>query len=198
MGLPLTAANGSNTFETKMHLTYAIYWDPRPGGILPKALQNGHAAIIIDSYNFNRLILDDYVSWMGSGGSPFKATGDAQTYDEDMQEWGGAQHPIQAGYRVPTRWVAVQGLNQKAMTDAWRDLRGKQGGAHFKLIDKNCATVAARILKAGGGDRHARGWKTKNQLIWWPTDVIHYAESMGQQVYRTSNDNQPRFTLYPG
>jgi hypothetical protein len=168
---------------------------------LPKALQNGHAAIIIDSYQFLPTLLGCYVSWMGDGsGSPFKSKGDAQTYDEDMQQWGGAQHPIQAGYRVPTRWVAVHGLDQDAMRDAWDKLRNKNGGgpAHFKLIDKNCATVAARILKAGGGDRIARGWKKKNQLIWWPTDVIHYAASMGQQVYRTSDDNNPRFNVYPG
>jgi hypothetical protein len=197
MGLPLlSGTNTPNTFERDKHLTYAIYWKPRPGGILPDALKNGHAAVIIDSYQFDIVASDNYVSWLGTG-SGAVSRGAASAYHVDMQDWGGHPHPANPAYRVPTKWVAVYGLDQQAMRDAWANLRGKQGGANWKLLDKNCATVAARILKAGGGDRFARGWLKKNQLVWWPTDVIQYAESMGGQVYRTSSDNQSRFNVFP-
>jgi hypothetical protein len=56
--------------------------------------------------------------------------------------------------------------------------------AHWKLVDKNCATACARILKAGGGDDFAA--TAKHQKMWWPTDLIRYAKSMGQTVYMTS------------
>jgi hypothetical protein len=185
------------TLETDKHLTYVIYWEPRPGGILPEFLKNGHASVIVDSYALGmQKPCDDYVSWLATELAPV-SPGVAHSYMQDMQKWGGHPHTTNANWRVPTKWVAVYGLDQQAMRDAWHDLRTKQGGASWKLLDKNCASVAARILKAGGGDRFARGWLKKNQLVWWPTDVVQYAESMGRQVYRTSSDNQPRMHVFP-
>jgi hypothetical protein len=40
-------------------------------------------------------------------------------------------------------------------------------------------------LKAGGGDGLATS--SRNQLVWWPTDVIRYAKSMGNYVVNTSD-----------
>src|SRR5262245_22216006 len=185
------------TLEHDKHLTYVIYWKPRPGGNLPEFLKNGHAAVIVDSYTFGmQAPCDDYVSWMASAAG-LASPGRAHSYIQDMGNWGGHPHNTNPNWRVPTKWVAVYGLDQQAMRVAWRDLRGKQGGANWKLLDKNCATVAARILRAGGGDRFARGWTKKNQLVWWPKDVVEYAETMDGLVYRTSSDNQPRFNVFP-
>lgn len=88
-------------------------------------------------------------------------------------------------YYNPTRWVCLKGLHVGNMKTAWDEMRHKQG-CHWKVFDKNCATAVARILKAGGGDDFATGHK--DQLIWWPTDVIKYAKSMGSNVVRTSSD----------
>ena len=58
-------------------------------------------------------------------------------------------------------------------------MRTKQA-AHWKLFDKNCATAVARILKAGGGDEFAT--PNQKQLVWWPTDLLKYARSIGQRL----------------
>ena len=66
------------------------------------------------------------------------------------------------------------------MKAAWDVMRTKQN-AHWKLLDKNCATAVARVLKAGGADGFATA--AKKQLIWWPTDLIRYARSMGAAIF---------------
>ena len=89
------------------------------------------------------------------------------------------------GILLPTRWVALKGLDVGAMKAEWDKIRTKHN-SHWKLLSKNCATVVARVLKAGGGDSHATS--SKNQLVWWPTDVIRYAKSMDGLVQFTSSD----------
>ena len=159
-------------------LTIVVYWKQRTG---IDSLQNGHAALIIDSTQINMRTTDYYVSWMGTGAG-MKSRADASTFEEDAQNWGGS--PVgNLGYQVPNRWVALKGLNIADMKTAWDAMRTKQA-AHWKLFDKNCATAVARILKAGGGDNFATS--SQKQLVWWPTDLIKYARSMGQNVFRTS------------
>jgi hypothetical protein len=190
MGTPLLQSN--STLVDHPRLTYVLYWRQRKG---PDALQNGHAALIIDSHEFlhggttggpDFTGTDWYVSWLGggAGGTAFKQRGVANTFFNDSQEWGG--HPLKPGsqYRVPTKWVAVQNLNRQLMKQEWDQIRNKLN-AHWKLFDKNCATVVARILKAGGGDQLAT--KAKHQLVWWPSDLLTYAKSMGANVYKTSH-----------
>jgi hypothetical protein len=160
-------------------LTVAIYWKKRTG---IDSLQNGHAALILDTSHFNVTRQDDYVSWL-SGGPGTTSRAGQHSYVDDAEQWGG----IPAGngqYHVPSRWVAVQGLDIPAMREAWDAARGKER-AHWKLFDKNCATMVARIIKAGGGDNFARGG-SKNQLWWWPTDIIRYCNSMRNHVYESS------------
>src|SRR5262249_54967319 len=99
--------------------------------------------------------------------------------------WKGAKASPDSDILLPTRWVALKGLDIDAMKAAWEQIRKKQN-AHWKLLSTNCATVAARVLKAGGGDDH--GTASKNHLVWWPTDVIRYAKSMKGLVQFTSSD----------
>lgn len=160
-------------------LTIVIYWHPKKG---PDLFQNGHSALVIDSVQFDPFQTDYYVSWSGSGGkNPFKAGGQASTFWSDVSDWGGFQ--TAPGTCVPKRWVAIQNLNIQAMKQEWDNIRTKQN-AHWKLVDKNCATTVARVLKAGGGDNFAN--RARDQLIWWPTDLIRYARSMGQNVHSHS------------
>ena len=189
-----------------LHLSVVIYWHPRGR---PDALANGHAALIIDADawldapKLGGSILPGsmtdkewYVSWLGGqiDWSPLKGSkkgghkGLAHDCADDMSTWGGEEAANLPGYGVlnrPTRWVAIQGLNTQAMRDAWEAARNKEG-AHWRLFDKNCATMVHTILKAGGGDRAATAHK--KQLVWWPTDLIRYAKSMTGHVYKTSND----------
>ncbi|MGH9625986.1 MAG: hypothetical protein ACRD6B_04785 [Bryobacteraceae bacterium] len=162
-------------------LTVVIYWHPRHG---PDALQNGHAALIIDSTQFSAVTSDWYVSWLGAGGANlFKQRGDAANFSADMQTWGGAQ--ASPGSYLPSRWVAVSNLRMDLMKQEWDNIRTKQN-SHWKLMDKNCATTVARVLKAGGSDQFAT--KSKSQLVWWPTDLIAYARSMNGCIVQDSRN----------
>lgn len=183
MGIPLSTINGS--LDTKQSLTYAIYWSPKN---MPDALANGHATVIIDSVKFWECICntnektDWYVSWSGGQSTAKGYVGEASGFLEDGATWGG-KAVSKLNILHPTRWVALKGLDIAAMKAAWDQIRTKQN-AHWKLLDKNCATIAARVLKAGGGDRYAT--KAKTQLVWWPTDVVRYAKSMTGKVHSTS------------
>ena len=174
MGLPLHLNNLKAQFPQP--LSIVLYWQQPTGN---DAFQNGHSALIIDSTQFDILSNEYYVSWLGQaqGRNPLKRRALAATFADDMRSWG--THPPGAPYKVPTRWVAVQNLNIPAMKQAWDQMRTKQG-AHWKLMDKNCATSVARVLKAGGADNVAT--KAKNQLVWWPTDLITYARSKGNAI----------------
>jgi hypothetical protein len=91
------------------------------------------------------------------------------------------------GYRLnpaSDSWFKQQSLT---VVIYWPKTTGPDAlqNAHWKLMDKNCATIVARVLKAGGADRFAT--RAKHQLVWWPTDLITYACSMGTQVVRTSD-----------
>jgi hypothetical protein len=74
------------------------------------------------------------------------------------------------------------------MTAEWAAVRGKQGG-HWKLSDKNCATIVARVLKAGCQSVGAKGSRqARSPLIWTPDGVIAFAKSLTSDVYNTSSD----------
>ena len=47
------------------------------------------------------------------------------------------------------------------------------------------------IVPFFGGDRFATGHK--KQLVWWPSDLIRYANSMGTHVYKTSKTTDAGF-----
>ena len=190
MGIPLSTING--TLVSTQSLTYAIYWASKH---MPDALANGHAAVIIDSVKFlegvSKMQFNSewYVSWCGGKSTAKGNLAVTEDFFEDAQTWGGVKMTPKATARMPTRWVALKGLDIDAMKAAWDQIRTKQN-AHWRLLDKNCATIAARVLKAGGGDTYATS--SKKQLVWWPTDVIRYARSMTGIVYQTSSDAEPR------
>ena len=170
----------------QLPLTVAIYWRKRTG---IDSLQNGHAALVLDTSHFLVTSEADYVSWLGSGAGGNGVTSFSaapHSYVADAGQWGGQAVPG-GDFHVPTRWVAIEGLNIDEMRGAWNEARTKER-AHWKLFDKNCATMVARILKAGGGDNFSRGG-VKHQKWWWPMDIMKYGRSMGTHVYATSSDD---------
>jgi hypothetical protein len=189
---------GANaTVDTHQKLTYVIYWRPAGG-------PNGHSAMIINSslidatdlYTLNQSLddqsKDNYVSWVRQGGMATVGLGAACTFLEDMGAgWGGQTiqkpgHPYD-GLVVPTRWVALKGLDIHSMHLEWKHIRSKPN-ANWKLLDKNCATVVARVLKAGCAVVGAQGaWYYRNPLIWTPDGVMKFAKSLTNWVYATSS-----------
>jgi hypothetical protein len=186
VGVPLKADNGA--LRDNPPLTYVIYWNQRKG---IGALQSGHASLILDSQQFlqgwpmSSQSKEWYASWLGGGTGFLQRRAASNSFYEDMGQWGGERLIEGGDLRAPTKWVAVRGLDMPAMKEEWDAITGKVR-AHWKLLDKNCATVVARILKAGGGD-HLTAFH-KHQVVWWPTDVIRYAASMGNCVYMTSSN----------
>ncbi len=138
-----------------------------------------------------------YVSWLGGaidwhprkGQKKGGAVGVPSRFQDDMDRWGteksqGLSDAMGSKMCWPTRWVAINGLNTQDMFDAWQAAKDKK--SHWRLFDKNCATMVHTILKAGGGDGFATAHK--KQLVWWPTDLIRYARSMTNHVYKSSGD----------
>ena len=161
------------------HLTIVIYWKKRTG---IDSLQNGHAALVIDSAQLSPTNAEYYVSWLSSGAKMVNRA-EKGTYADDASNWGGNPGALDDGMHLPSRWVALRGMHIGRMKEAWDAVRTKER-AHWKMVDKNCATVVARVLKAGGGDSFAT--TGKKQLVWWPTDLLRYARSMGPNIFRTS------------
>jgi hypothetical protein len=138
---------------------------------------------------------DIYVSWVGSGATknPTVFQGTAMTFDEDrVAGWKGphmGQDMNGDDIHHPNRWVALKNLDTAAMMQAWANIRNKPGG-HWKLVDKNCATVVYRVLKEGcrgvGAGVPWYKWKAAHQLVWWPSDLIDYAKSLDGFVYDRS------------
>ena len=148
MGRPLDAL--APEFRDNQY-TYAIYWRKRTGN---DSFQNGHAALIIDSSRFGAHSAGWYVSWTGTGAeSKFGTVIDMDrfiNFMSDARTYGGEPGPVINGAQcyLPRRWVALRNLDIAAMKEAWDEAKGKQG-CHWKLFNKNCATMAARILGKG-------------------------------------------------
>jgi hypothetical protein len=192
MAKVMTFMGANANVDTRQRLTYVIYW--RPGNT-----PAGHSAMIIDSslidasdpitllQSLDDQSMDNYVSWLGNGGAnPFASQGRVNTFRDDMQAgWGGQAAP---GVGViPTRWVALKGLDIHSMHLEWKQIRSKPN-ASWKLLDKNCATVVARVLKAGCLAVGAQGsWHTRNPLIWTPDGVMKFAKSLTNWVYASSS-----------
>lgn len=180
---------------TNRPLTYVIYWRRRKDGV------NGHSAMIIDSSKINKSDTyhlmqsldnnDNYVSWLAgeNTANPTIKTGVSSSFTDDMDGgWGGYTIETGAfeGQVLPTRWVALRGLDLQAMTAEWLAIRDKEG-SHWKLVDKNCSTVVARVLKAGCRSVGAKGSRMlPHPLFWTPDGVTRWAKSLKGFVYLSS------------
>lgn len=131
-----------------------------------RRMHTGHAALIID--------LDTYIAHAhrayGNPEAPIEHQGMAFEFGDLYVSWmGGGDHRAFKGYRGVTQdieddreqygsWhekrVTMHGLNTLAMIQEWRAIRN--GGHHWRLFDKNCASVVRRVLQRGGAQRYVR------------------------------------------
>jgi hypothetical protein len=66
------------------------------------------------------------------------------------------------------------------MRAVWNEIRRKRG-AHYRLYAKNCSTIVARVLRAGGftaGGGVSGAWR-EHSLIWTPLKIATYVEKAG-------------------
>lgn len=102
----------------------------------------------------------------------------ARRFDQDVRDEGGQ----------PDHRITLDGLDEGAITDWWRAFSLDEGRLHGPLqpwhtTQLNCSTVVARGLERGGGDRYASWFHARN-VIWTPTDVQRYAESIRHGLLR--------------
>jgi hypothetical protein len=60
----------------------------------------------------------------------------------------------------------------------WNDFKTTH---EWKTLTQNCSTTAADALKAGGGEEYSSWWKSHN-LIWVPSDVKAFSESIKENL----------------
>jgi hypothetical protein len=81
------------------------------------------------------------------------------------------------GFRLPDHMIPLGALDQLKMQAAWNAIRDKPD-AHYRLVRKNCSTIAARIIRAGMGATQQAFSPLLTHKAWWtPHDVLLLAQS---------------------
>jgi hypothetical protein len=151
--------------------TTVMVWEPS-GGV-------GHAAIMIGDApsRHGPTKTDFYASWF-PGGAGVSGKRDivrdlakvACSYEDDCLSEGDGR----GGYRIPEHQICVPGLNTAAMHAEWVSTRNND--AIYNLLQNNCSTIAARILRAGMSTFDSVKYAYFAHCVYWtPTDVKKFA-----------------------
>jgi hypothetical protein len=134
----------------------------------------GHAAMhISDDWKAPGVADPDYVSWVPAGfGSPGVSPGSKARAVIDPQACRyGKQHTVLSLFGdleleryFPDHVIRVTGLDEARMKAEWA--KNCSAGKHIRAIRKNCSTMVARILRAGG----LTGLDT-HSLFWTPRKI---------------------------
>lgn len=136
----------------------------------------GHAAMNIGSqFGTGRYGPDaNYVSW-------WSAIEYSNSTKKDLEK--GRPHPsfladIDAEHYLPDHIIRLDSTAEQelAMRAAWQEIHSKQG-ASFKMLKKNCSTIASRVLHAGRF--YARKWALDCNFVWTPADIRKLAVAAG-------------------
>jgi hypothetical protein len=115
---------------------FELSLDPdSPRGVADKPLERDFG---IRGVHYN----DNYVSWWPDGEGAMKERGSASPKL-------GLYADVAAEYGLPHVVYDLYELNVGAMRACWRQTRDKPG-ATFQYMRKNCATIVAKVLQAGG------------------------------------------------
>lgn len=124
---------------------------------------------------------DNYVSWWPGDGADVK---NWTTNSEPMNE---LQEDVNAeGDELAHVKYTLYGLDKTKMRVKWHSIRGKQN-SHYKLHIKNCSTIVARVLRAGGASELAGAksiWFAHN-VIWTPKKVAALCNLLRDRGYAT-------------
>jgi hypothetical protein len=141
----------------------------------PEGENIGHASMHIGDHQE----VDDtnwYVSWWPHlddddvAGLTDTIISDPKTYDEDVEAEGGTPHVV----------YAINHLNINTMKALWDGIRTKPQ-AHYRLLPKNCSTIVARVLRAGGAGRHLNAIKElsyAHNAYWTPKNVAQFCNQL--------------------
>jgi len=101
------------------------------------------------------------------------------TFKEDCASESGEP----GGFRLPDHMIPLGNLDQPKMQAAWNAIRDKPD-AHYRLLRKNCSTVAARVIRAGMGTKQLALTPFLAHKAWWtPYDVLLLAQFLERSDY---------------
>jgi hypothetical protein len=96
-----------------------------------------------------------------------------KTFLRDCAAESGKKHR----FRLPDHMIPLGALDQLKMQAAWNAIRDKPE-AHYRLVRKNCSTIAARVIRAGMGTKQLVLSPLLTHKAWWtPYDVLLLAQS---------------------
>lgn len=102
------------------------------------------------------------------------------SFFEDCESEASAQSNDVTRFRLPEHMIALPNLNMPLMQAEWNAIRNKPG-SHYRLMRKNCSTIAARVIRAGmSGKQHFALLKKSHQAWWTPWDVQRLAEELAK------------------
>ncbi|ELJ8548480.1 MARTX multifunctional-autoprocessing repeats-in-toxin holotoxin RtxA [Vibrio cholerae] len=87
--------------------------------------------------------------------------------------------------------INLEGLDVAAMQAEWHRL-SNDSDARYQLLNKNCSSIVAKVLKAGGADKLiGHTWRPKFG-VWTPTELFNFAQDLqeAQSVSHTKKDKQ--------
>jgi hypothetical protein len=93
---------------------------------------------------------------------------------------------VTAERQSPDWVIPLDGLDEKAIKDWWQLFGLTRDGVLYQgplppwdTLWQNCSNVVATALRVGGGDKFASWYRSWN-LVWTPSDVLQYAQSIQQ------------------
>jgi len=158
----------------------------------PQNLNVGHSSMHIgaskDPKDTNR-----YVSWWPEiNGKPTTIvtpnnSSNIKTLNEDKNSEDAAPHVE----------FELYGLDVGKMVATWTLIKNKQN-SHYKLYNKNCADIVARVLKAGGADQslnHFQKLSYTQNTYWTPRNLAEWLNILRDKglAKKTKNNFE-----YPG
>ncbi|EJL6954384.1 MARTX multifunctional-autoprocessing repeats-in-toxin holotoxin RtxA [Vibrio cholerae] len=87
--------------------------------------------------------------------------------------------------------INLEGLDVAAMQAEWHRL-SNDSDARYQLLNKNCSSIVAKVLKAGGADKLiGHTWRPKFG-VWTPIELFNFAQDLqeAQLVSHTKKDKQ--------
>ncbi|MCP9268020.1 MARTX multifunctional-autoprocessing repeats-in-toxin holotoxin RtxA [Xenorhabdus sp. XENO-1] len=83
--------------------------------------------------------------------------------------------------------INLAGLDAAAMQAEWNKI-SQNPDARYQILNGNCSSIVAKVLKAGGSDKVIGHTWRPNFGIWTPTELFNYAQKLQEaQIERIAN-----------
>ncbi|HVJ53273.1 MAG TPA: hypothetical protein VM689_12470 [Aliidongia sp.] len=186
---------------TRVYIWYPTIRDDAGGKL--ENLNIGHAAMHLGN-DYDPKNSEFYVSWWPGGGfsftSPQIVAEKAQPrhrrrFESDCIAEGAPPHVVYT--------LECEPYQNIAMNEAWKQIMYGKSKPSYHVYRKNCSSVVARVLKAGGMQwpmgNMDQLMKTKN-VIWMPRDIAEWCDklcALGKATKRKSKNCPEKWDKAP-